>query len=81
MNDADETQRLQALATTLQRRNLDTAARVLLDVMTPITFLASQAVVFIQPMIPRGRWQMYVDLLCEETNWARLREMLDQREC
>ena len=81
MNDADETQRLQALAATLQRRKLGTAARILLDVMTPIAFLASQTAVFIQPMIPRGHWQMHVDLLCEETNWARLRVMLDQREC
>lgn len=78
MNDADETQRLQALAATLQRRNLDAAARIILDVMKPIAFLASQTAVFIQPMIPRGQWQIHVDLLCEETNWTRLRAMLDQ---
>lgn len=73
--------RLGEIAAGLRRRRIDGAARLVLEVVEPVAFLASQAALFVQPLTPRGRWHDYVDLMTKEANWRTLRRMVDQQEC
>lgn len=77
----DPDRALSELATTLHQRRLDGAARVLLDIVEPVAFLASQVALFARPLTPRGRWYSYVDALCDETSWSALRRIVEKQEC
>lgn len=72
---------LKDLAETLRRRQLDGAARLLLDVVSPLGFLASQLALFARPFTPHGRWRTYVDALTDEGSWNELRRTVDLPEC
>ncbi|MBC8160957.1 MAG: hypothetical protein H7Z42_07035 [Roseiflexaceae bacterium] len=69
------------LAAALRRRRLDGAARLALEVIVPIAFIACQAALFARPLTPPGRWRDYVDLMTTEANWNALRCSIDQQEC
>ena len=81
MNSDERTQTLEALADRLRQRPFVGAARLLLDVVEPVDFLASQLALFAKPLTPRGRWHTYVDALCDESGWKQLRRMVDRHEC
>lgn len=72
---------LREIADTLHRRRLDAPARLLLDVITPVGVIASQAALFARPLIPVGRWRTYLAALEHESSWKQLRGCLDEHEC
>ena len=78
MNVSADEQALTELATSLRQRQLAGAARVLLDIVEPVGFLASQLALFAQPLTPPGRWHQYVAALSDETSWRLLRRMVDE---
>lgn len=69
------------LAQQLQKRRLTGAARLVLDTIEPIAFLASQLALFARPFTPRGQWRSYVDALTDEDGWKVLKQSIDEREC
>lgn len=73
-------QTLRVLADTLARQRLLTPARLALDVIEPVSFLASQVALFVRPLVPHSRWRTYVAALAEQDSWQVLRSMMDQRE-
>lgn len=81
MNQQQREQILHELAAAIARRRLTTAARVFLDIATPLGFLASQIALFARPLTPHGRWQNYIVALGEEDSWKVLQRIVAQREC
>jgi hypothetical protein len=55
-------------------------ARIALDMLAPLGFLASQVALFAQPFTPRGRWHDYVTLLSDQESWFVLREIVEKRD-
>ena len=72
---------LAQLAEGLTRRRLAAPARIALDMITPLGFLAGQLALFSQPLVPAGRWREYVAALSDEQGWRALRQLLEQRDC
>lgn len=81
MNDQHQDVRLSEIAEGLRRRRVAGAARLFLEIIDPVAFLASQTALFVQPFTPRGRWHDYIDVLTKEANWRALRRLVDQQEC
>ena len=71
---------LQDLAAGIARRRLVTPARILLDLVEPMGFLASQVALFVRPFTPFGRWQEYVTALEDESSWKVLQSIVDPRD-
>ncbi len=71
---------LQRLAESISRRRLSMPARILLDVIEPLGFLASQVMLFMHPFTPFQRWRMYVSALEDEQSWKVLQKLVDQRD-
>ncbi len=69
---------LQALAAGIARRRLSAPARLVLDVIEPLGFLASQIALFARPLTPFGRWREYLLALEDEDGWRILRHMVDR---
>jgi hypothetical protein len=80
MDQQQQIQLIRRVADRLAERRLSGAAQLLLDMITPVGFLASQLAVFSRPLIPYGRWRTYVAAFETEESWALLREMVDPRE-
>jgi hypothetical protein len=76
--EASTERAIDALADAIARRRLVAPARLLLDMIAPVDFLASQFALFARPLAPGGRWQAYVAALSEEAGWQRLRERVRQ---
>ncbi len=72
---------LTQMAEGLARRRLATPARIALDLIAPLGFLAGQAALFAQPLVPAGRWRDYVAALTDEQGWRTLQRLLEQRDC
>ena len=72
---------LQQLAAAIARRHLTAPARLALDVIAPIGFIASQVALFAQPLTPPGRWYEYVSALDDEQGWRVLQRFVDQQDC
>jgi hypothetical protein len=68
---------LQQLAHALEHRRLLAPTRIALDIIAPMSFLAGQAALFINPLIPAGRWHSYVAALSDQEGWNVLRDMLE----
>ena len=81
MNDDQQNQVLQRLASAIARRRLVAPARLALGVVAPLGFLAGQAALFIRPLVPAGRWREYVAVLSDEHSWSRLRDLVEQCDC
>lgn len=70
---------LEQIADGLARRRLITPARIALDVVAPLGFLAAQAALFARPLLPVGRWRDYVAALSDEQGWRQLRDLLEKQ--
>ena len=67
---------LQALADSIARRRLSTPARLVLDIIEPLGFLAGQLALFARPLTPLGRWREYLAALEDEEGWRLLHRMV-----
>ena len=81
MNEQTRQHVISELAQRLQERRLVGAARIFLDTVEPMAFLASQLALFARPFTPRGQWRSYVDALTDERGWKALKQSIDEREC
>ncbi|HNP86049.1 MAG TPA: hypothetical protein PKK78_07925 [Kouleothrix sp.] len=81
MNSEQQTETLQQLADGLQRRRLVAPARIVMDMLTPLGFLAGQVALFIRPLVPQGRWHAYVSALSDEQGWELLHTLIERRDC
>jgi hypothetical protein len=79
MNPDERTRRLQEIADGLTRRGLATPARIALDVIVPLGFLAGQAAQFARPLLPHGRWRGYASALEDEAGWQALQKLIGRR--
>ena len=80
MNPRQRRQILQDLASGIARRRLVTPACIILDVVEPLGFLASQIALFARPFTPLGRWREYVTALEDEEGWNLLHSLVDDRD-
>lgn len=78
MNPLVRRQILQRLADGIARRRLAAPARLALDIIEPLGFLAGQVALFVRPFAPLGRWRDYVSALSDEDGWRELHRMIDQ---
>lgn len=69
---------LRALADGIARRRLSAPARLVLDIVEPLAFLAAQVALFARPLMPFGRWRDYLIALDDEEGWKILHRMVDQ---
>jgi hypothetical protein len=77
--DATERQRLlHELAQGIDRRGLTTLARITLDMIAPLGFLAGQAALFARPLLPSTYWRKYAAALADESAWRELRDLMDR---
>jgi hypothetical protein len=81
MNSDQRAQILQQLAQAIARRRLTTPARLALDVIAPLSFLASQVALFVRPLTPLGRWHDYVAALDDEQGWKVLQHLVEDQDC
>jgi hypothetical protein len=81
MNSEQRHQILLQLADTIRRRRLTASARLALDVLAPLGFLASQVALFVRPLTPPGRWHDYVTALDDEQGWKVLQSLVENRDC
>ena len=81
MNAEQRAQILQQLAQAIERRRLTAPARLVLDVIAPLSFLTSQVALFLRPLTPLGRWHEYVAALDDEQGWKVLQAMVEQQDC
>lgn len=81
MDSSQRNQLLAQIADALSRRRLTAPARIALDIIAPLGFLASQLALFSQPLLPAGRWRDYVAALSDEQGWRALQQLLEQRDC
>jgi hypothetical protein len=80
MDSSRRTALLQDLAAGIVRRRLVLPVSILLDLVEPLGFLASQAALFAHPFIPLGRWREYVIALEDETSWKVLQGLVEGRD-
>jgi hypothetical protein len=69
---------LQNLADSIARRHLSTPARIALDIVEPLGFLAGQIALFARPLMPFGRWREYLTALEDEEGWELLHRMVER---
>jgi hypothetical protein len=75
---ADEREQiLHGLANALARRRLQAPARIVLDTVAPLGMLASQAMLFMRPLLPNSRWRSYASALGDEQGWSVLQRFLE----
>jgi hypothetical protein len=72
---------LKRLAAAIERRRLTAPARIALDVIAPLGFMASQVALLVRPLTPPGRWHEYVSALDDEQGWLVLQHFVDQQDC
>ena len=80
MNADQRAEVLQQLAQAIARRQLTAPARLALDVISPLSFLASQFALFVRPLTPPGCWHEYVAALDDEQGWKVLQTMVEQQD-
>jgi hypothetical protein len=81
MDSNQRTQILEQLAQAIARRRLTAPARLALDVIAPLSFLASQIALFLRPLTPLGRWHEYVAALDDEQGWKVLQRLVENQDC
>jgi hypothetical protein len=81
MNADQRAQILQQLAQAIARRRLTAPARLVLDVIAPLSFIASQLALFVRPLTPLGRWHDYVAALDDEQGWNVLHGLVEKQDC
>jgi hypothetical protein len=80
MESNQRTAILEELAAAIARRRLMTPARILLDLVEPMGFLASQVALFARPFTPLGRWHEYMMALEDETSWKVLQSLVERQD-
>jgi hypothetical protein len=80
MNADQRAQILQQLAQAIARRHLTAPARIALDVISPVSFLASQFALFVRPLAPLGRWHDYASALDDEQSWKVLQGLVEKQD-
>lgn len=78
MNSDRRTVLLQELADGIARRHLSAPARLVLDIVEPVGFLAGQIALFVRPLTPLARWREYLMALEDEEGWKILHGMIDR---
>jgi hypothetical protein len=69
---------LQELADRIARGHLSAPARLMLDMVEPLGFLAGQIALFARPLTPFGRWREYLTALEDEEGWKILHRLVDE---
>ena len=72
---------LEQLASSISRHRLTAPARIALDVIAPVGFIASQVAQLVTPFAPAGRWQAYVNALDDEQSWNLLQQLVEKQDC
>lgn len=80
MDSSERQAALQRLAEGISRRRLSMPARIMLDIVEPLGFLASQVMLFVHPFTPFRRWRIYVSALEDEQSWKVLQNLVDRRD-
>ncbi|ABU58305.1 MULTISPECIES: hypothetical protein [Roseiflexus] len=80
MTPSPHNEPLEQLANALNQRGLATPARILLDILAPLGFIAGQITLFARPFVPGDRWARYIDALSDRQGWEQLRDILN-RDC
>jgi hypothetical protein len=78
MNQESRIRILEKLANSIARRRLTTPARILLDVVEPLGFLAAQVALFVRPLTPLDRWREYLTALDDQEGWAILHRIVSR---
>jgi hypothetical protein len=81
MNTEQRAHILRQLTAAITRHRLTAPARIMLDVLAPVGFIASQVAQFATPLTPQGRWRDYTSALDDELGWKLLRQLVDQQDC
>jgi hypothetical protein len=81
MNTDQRAQILQQLAQVITRRRLTAPVRLALEVLSPLSFFASQIALFVRPLTPLGRWHDYVAALDDRQGWEVLQRLIEQQDC
>jgi hypothetical protein len=81
MDANQRAQILRDLAGEIARRRLTAPALLLLNVLDPLSFFASQVALFTRPLTPLGRWRDYAAALEDEEGWKVLHSLVDSRDC
>jgi hypothetical protein len=79
MDRSERAALLHDLAHGIERRRLGAPARIALDVIAPLGFLAGQMALFARPLLPKARWRSYAQALEHEESWRTLRELVTDR--
>lgn len=80
MDQQQQTLLIRQVADGLAARRLSGVAQLLLDIVVPVGFLASQLATFSRPLVPHGRWRSYVAAFETEASWTLLRDMVGRSE-
>jgi len=72
------TESIEQLARAIEQRGLTTPARIMIDIIAPLGFLASQVTLFARPFIPGNRWTRTIDALCDARGWRMLHDLLNR---
>jgi hypothetical protein len=78
MNTSQRTAILKELADGIARRRLTTPARIILDVIEPLGFLAGQLALFARPLTPLERWRAYLAALDDREGWKILHDIVER---
>jgi hypothetical protein len=81
MDAEQRTHILEQLAAAIGRHRLAVPARIALDVIAPVGFIASQVAQLVSPLTPTARWQAYVNALGDEQGWALLQQLVEKQDC
>jgi len=54
--------------------------RLVLEVIEPLSFLASQLALFVRPLTPIGRWHDYVAALDDQQGWKVLQGLVEKQD-
>ena len=81
MNQEQRLNAIRELAERVAQHRMATPARMFVDAVAPLGFMASQAALLIQPFFPHGRWRSYLAALTDEQGWEALQRILNSEEC
>jgi len=80
MDTDQRDQVLHQLAQAIARRRLTAPVRLVLEVIEPLSFLASQLALFVRPLTPIGRWHDYVAALDDQQGWKVLQGLVEKQD-
>jgi hypothetical protein len=75
---APDERHLRALAAGLAQWRLTTPARIVLDILAPISVITSQATIFLRPLVPSEYLRNSLAPLEYESGWRTLQRILSE---